>query len=133
VLQNGGSEIAQPKIDLVSNVVADSPHKVFLGGISSSLTSDKVKEIVTAFGQLKAYHWKVDTRIRPPQSFAFLEYLDPMVTLRACAGLNGMRLGSTILTVVQATPDASLEVGFFLTHDQEILPVYTTNLFNLCL
>jgi hypothetical protein len=28
VLQNGGSEIAQPKIDLVSSVVADSPHKV---------------------------------------------------------------------------------------------------------
>ncbi|CAK9865285.1 unnamed protein product [Sphagnum jensenii] len=108
---NGGSEIAQPKIDLVSSVVADSPHKVFLGGISSSLTSDKVKEIVTAFGQLKAYHWEVDTRTRPPQSFAFLEYLDPMVTLRACAGLNGMRLGSTILTVVQATPDAGPEVA----------------------
>ncbi len=28
MLQNGGSEIAQPKIDLVSSVVADSPHKV---------------------------------------------------------------------------------------------------------
>ncbi|CAK9262831.1 unnamed protein product [Sphagnum jensenii] len=108
---NGGSEIAQPKIDLVSSVVADSPHKVFLGGISSSLTSDKVKEIVTAFGQLKAYHWEVDTRTRPPQSFAFLEYLDPVVTLRACAGLNGMRLGSTILTVVQATPDAGTKVA----------------------
>jgi len=37
-----------------------------------------------------------------------------MVTLRACAGLNGMRLGSTILTVIQATPDAGTEVGFLL-------------------
>jgi hypothetical protein len=33
------------------------------------------------------------------------------VTLRACAGLNGMRLGSTILTVVQATPDAGPEAA----------------------
>ena len=37
--------------------------------------------------------------------------MDSMVTLRACAGLNGMWLGNSILTVVQATPDVSFEVN----------------------
>lgn len=37
--------------------------------------------------------------------------MDSMVTLRACAGLNGMRLGNSILTVVQATPDVNAEVN----------------------
>ncbi|KAJ7547317.1 hypothetical protein O6H91_08G079900 [Diphasiastrum complanatum] len=82
---------------------------VFVGGISSSLSSDKVKEIVTAFGQLKAYHWEFDRSRHPPAAFAFLEYLDPSVTLKACAGLNGMRLGNDILTAVQATPNALSE------------------------
>eukprot|EP01018_Ginkgo_biloba_P030457 Gb_32245 [translate_table: standard] len=82
---------------------------IFIGGISHILSSDKVKEIVTAFGQLKAYHFEVNTEKKPPEVFAFLEYVDPSVTLKACAGLNGMRLGDGILSVVQATPDASGE------------------------
>ncbi|XP_057858764.2 uncharacterized protein LOC131067664 isoform X2 [Cryptomeria japonica] len=79
---------------------------IFIGGISRLLSSDKVKEIVTAFGQLKAFRLEVDTN----ETFAFFEYVDQSVTLKACAGLNGMRLGDGIITVVQATPDASVEV-----------------------
>eukprot|EP00249_Psilotum_nudum_P015473 c25344_g2_i1 orf=181-1392(-) len=96
---------------MVSNVVVDSPQKVFVGGICSTLSSNKVKEIVTAFGQLKAYHWEVCIEKGKKEAFAFLEYLDPSVTLKACAGLSGMRLGNRILTVMQATPNADLEVG----------------------
>lgn len=40
-----------------------------------------------------------------------MQYMDPTATPKACAGLNGMKLGTSFLTVVQATPDASLEVG----------------------
>ncbi|GFZ10725.1 hypothetical protein Acr_22g0001230 [Actinidia rufa] len=36
------------------------------------------------------------------------KYADQSVTLKACAGLNGMRMGGQMLTVVLATPDASL-------------------------
>ncbi|CAM6128190.1 unnamed protein product [Calypogeia fissa] len=104
---NGGIESILAVPDVVSSHVADSPHKVFVGGIPSSLTADKVKEIVTAFGQLKAYHWEVDNKQQPPQALAFLEYKDPRATMAACAGLNGMRLGTGFLTVVQATPDAN--------------------------
>ena len=40
-----------------------------------------------------------------------LQYADSSVTLKACVGLNGMRLGGRVITVVQATPDASGEGG----------------------
>lgn len=33
--------------------------------------------------------------------------MDHSVTIKACAGLNGMKLGGEVLTVVQAMPDAS--------------------------
>lgn len=108
---NGGPEKSLPVADLISSVVIDSPHKIFIGGISHTLDSDKVREIVTSFGQLKAYRFEVDTNSKPPEAFAFLEYVDPSGSLKACAGLNGMRLGGRVITVVQATPDASGEGG----------------------
>lgn len=109
---NGGPEKSLPAADdLISSIVIDSPHKIFIGGISHTLDSDKVREIVTAFGQLKAFCFEVDTDRKPPEAFAFLEYVDPSCTLKACAGLNGMRLGGRVITVVQATPDASGEGG----------------------
>ena len=36
-----------------------------------------------------------------------MQYADQAVTVKACAGLNGMKLGGQLLTVTQATPDAS--------------------------
>lgn len=36
-----------------------------------------------------------------------LQYIDHLITPKACAGLNGMKLGGQVLTVVQALPDAS--------------------------
>ncbi|KAL2323740.1 hypothetical protein Fmac_028119 [Flemingia macrophylla] len=87
----------------VSDVVIDSPHKIFVGGISNHLSSKMLMEIAGAFGPLKAYHF--ETKIN--KSCAFLEYVDHSVTVKACAGLNGMKLGGDVLTVVQAMPDAS--------------------------
>ncbi|KAL2635598.1 hypothetical protein R1flu_007077 [Riccia fluitans] len=75
---NGEVQSASPILDMVSNTVPDSPRKVFVGGISSTLSAEK--------------------------------YMDPEATLRACAGLNGIKLGTRFLTVVQATPDPSPEM-----------------------
>lgn len=105
---NGGVGIGSV-LGMVSSVVPDSPQKIFVGGICKTLSSAKVKEIVTAFGQLKAYHWEITVKNNQLEGFAFLEYLDPSVTLKACAGLNGMRLGNKTLTAVQATPNANPE------------------------
>ena len=42
---------------LVSAVVVDSPYFLFIGGLPNHLTSDQVKELLSAFGQLKALIW----------------------------------------------------------------------------
>lgn len=94
-------------VTAISDVVKDSQQKIFVGGISKALTSDMLMEIVSAFGPLKAYRFEANEGF--DETFAFLEYIDQSVTLRACAGLNGMKLGGNVLTVVQATPDADGE------------------------
>ncbi|KAK4776377.1 hypothetical protein SAY86_005065 [Trapa natans] len=89
----------------LSNVVKDSPHKIFVGGISEALSPEMLIEIASAFGQLKAFY--IDATQDTLYQYAFLEYLDHSVTTKACAGLNGMKLGGQVLTVVQALPYSS--------------------------
>lgn len=92
-------------VDAISDIVRDSPHKIFVGGISKAISSEMLMEIASAFGPLKAFHFEVNVSINEP--CAFLEYVDQSVTIKACTGLNGMRLGGKMLIVVLATPDAS--------------------------
>ncbi|MED6209392.1 hypothetical protein PIB30_054242 [Stylosanthes scabra] len=92
-----------------SDVVIDSPNKIFVGGIANHVSSEMLIQIAGAFGSLKAYHFQTGDN---NGSSAFLEYVDHSVTIKACAGLNGMKLGGEVLTVVQAMPNASsLESG----------------------
>ncbi|KAI3676839.1 hypothetical protein L1987_86453 [Smallanthus sonchifolius] len=90
----------------VKNIVEDSPNKIFIGGISKVITSEMLMEIASAFGPLKAYHFEDHSHLH--SRCAFVEYADQSVTVKACVGLNGMKLGGQVLTVTQATPDASL-------------------------
>ncbi|KAM3356650.1 hypothetical protein P3S68_023364 [Capsicum galapagoense] len=92
--------------DRIDNTVEDSPYKIFIGGISRTISSEMLMEIAKAFGPLKAYHFRMNSELNGP--CAFLEYVDHSVTLKACAGLNGMKLGGEVLTVVQAVPDTAL-------------------------
>ncbi|EFH55711.1 hypothetical protein ARALYDRAFT_321074 [Arabidopsis lyrata subsp. lyrata] len=62
-------------------------------------------EIVSVFGPLKAYRFVSNNDLN--QQCAYLEYTDGSVTLKACAGLNGMKLGGSVITAVCAFPDAS--------------------------
>merc|ERR1719402_1818799 len=41
---------------VVSTVVPDSANKVFLGGLPNYLNEDQVKELLTSFGQLRAFN-----------------------------------------------------------------------------
>ncbi|PIA45487.1 hypothetical protein AQUCO_01700781v1 [Aquilegia coerulea] len=105
----GVPENSVPAVDAVSDIVRDSPHKIFVGGISKALSSKMLMEIASSFGHLKAYRFEVNADLKEP--CAFLEYKDQTITLKACAGLNGMKLGGQVLTVVQAVPNASVEVN----------------------
>ncbi|KAL6648833.1 hypothetical protein ACP70R_013057 [Stipagrostis hirtigluma subsp. patula] len=97
------------KITLISDVVADSPHKIFIAGISEVISSEMLMEIVTAFGPLAAYHFLLNEELGG--HCAFLEYKDHSITSKACAGLNGMKLGGCMLTAVHVYPNPPVEIG----------------------
>ncbi|KAB2599879.1 splicing factor U2af large subunit A-like [Pyrus ussuriensis x Pyrus communis] len=101
----GDSEKSMAAVETISDVVKDSPNKIFIGGISNALSSTMLMEIISVFGPLKAYHFEFNEKLNEP--CAFVEYVDQSVTLKACAGLNGMKLGGRVLTAVQAIHGAS--------------------------
>lgn len=93
------------EVGSISKMVEDSPNKIFIGGISKAISSDMLMEIASIFGPLRAFHYEVNTDLNGP--CVFLEYVDQSVTNKACAGLNGMKLGGKVVTVVQAMQNAS--------------------------
>ncbi|KAK6929739.1 RNA recognition motif domain [Dillenia turbinata] len=113
-MQTGAAEKPVVAVDEISDVVLDSPHKIFVGGISKALSSKMLMDIASVFGPLKAFHFQICEDPEEPCAFlepavSLLQYIDQSVTLKACAGLNGMKLGGQVLTVVQAFPEAKLE------------------------
>lgn len=91
---------------VVSTVVPDSPNKVFLGGLPNYLNEDQVKELLTSFGQLRAFNLVKDSATGLSKGYAFCEYVDVNITDQAIAGLNGMQLGDKKLIVQRASVGA---------------------------
>ncbi|XP_039979492.1 splicing factor U2AF 65 kDa subunit-like isoform X3 [Xiphias gladius] len=121
---------------VVSTVVPDSPHKLFIGGLPNYLNDDQVKELLTSFGPLKAFNLVKDSATSLSKGYAFCEYVDigatdqvtvmcsfsvlrPLAVLfdlllralglflhQAVAGLNGMQLGDKKLIVQRASVGA---------------------------
>lgn len=83
----------------ISPVVPDSAHKLYIGGLPTCLNDHQVKELLTTFGKLRGFNLVKDTLTSDSKGFAFCEYLDPMVTEQAIAGLNGMQLADRKLIV----------------------------------
>ncbi|KAK2643722.1 hypothetical protein Ddye_018917 [Dipteronia dyeriana] len=104
-MASGEAKKSVVAVGAISDIVKDSPHKIFIGSISNTFSSKMVMEIASAFGPLKSYHFEINED--RDESCAFLEYVDQSVTFKACAGLNGMKLGGQVLTVVQGVPDGS--------------------------
>ncbi|XP_020874597.1 splicing factor U2af large subunit A-like [Arabidopsis lyrata subsp. lyrata] len=94
----------EPATNAISDNVKDSSNKIFIGGFPKSISSEMLMEIVSVFGPLKAYRFVINNDLN--KRCAFLEYTDGSVTLKACAGLNGMKLGGSVITAVCAFPDA---------------------------
>ncbi|KAK1799024.1 hypothetical protein P4O66_007299, partial [Electrophorus voltai] len=91
---------------VVSTVVPDSPHKLFIGGLPNYLGDDQVKELLTSFGPLKAFNLVKDSATSLSKGYAFCEYADICATDQAVAGLNGMQLGDKKLIVQRASVGA---------------------------
>ncbi|XP_022085022.1 splicing factor U2AF 50 kDa subunit-like [Acanthaster planci] len=91
---------------VVSTVVQDSPHKIFIGGLPNYLTDDQVKELLSSFGMLKAFNLVKDSATSMSKGYAFCEYVKTEVTDQAIEGLNGMQLGEKKLIVQRASVGA---------------------------
>uniref|UniRef100_A0A1A9W316 Splicing factor U2AF subunit n=1 Tax=Glossina brevipalpis TaxID=37001 RepID=A0A1A9W316_9MUSC len=91
---------------VISTVVPDSPHKIFIGGLPNYLNDDQVKELLLSFGQLRAFNLVKDTATGLSKGYAFCEYVDLTITDQAIAGLNGMQLGDKKLIVQRASVGA---------------------------
>jgi len=87
---------------VVSTVVPDSPNKVFLGGLPNYLNEDQVRELLTSFGQLRAFNLVKDSATGLSKGYAFCEYADDDITDQAIEGLNGMTLGDKKILVQRA-------------------------------
>merc|ERR1719290_429312 len=96
---------------VISTVVPDSLQKVFVGGLPNYLNEDQVKELLTSFGQLKAFNLVKDMTSGLSKGYAFAEYLDGTITDQAIAGLNGMQLGDKKLIVQRASVGAKNAMG----------------------
>jgi len=96
---------------MVSTVVSDSPNKLFVAGLPNYLNEDQVKELLTSFGQLKAFNLVKDMTSGLSKGYAFAEYLDGTITDQAIAGLNGMQLGDKKLIVQRASVGAKNVAG----------------------
>ncbi|WZY81734.1 hypothetical protein YC2023_028118 [Brassica napus] len=104
-MQSGELEKKEPATNALSDNVEDSSNKIFIGGFPKAISSEMLKEIVGVFGPLKAYRFVINNDLN--QRCAFLEYIDGSVTPKACASLNGMKLGGSVITAVCALPDSS--------------------------
>lgn len=91
---------------VVSSVVADSPNKIYIGGLPTYLTDDQIKEILTSFGQLRAFNLIRDPSTLASKGYAFCEYLDSTITDQAILGLNGFEIGDKKLIVQRASVGA---------------------------
>jgi len=81
----------------------EGPNKIFIGGLPAYLNEDQVKELLSSFGQLKTFNLVKETASGQSKGYAFFEYADTDVTDKACAGLNGMKLGEKNIVVQRAT------------------------------
>ena len=69
----------------------DGPDKIWIGGLPYYFNEEQVKELLSAFGELRAFHLARDG-MGKSKGYAFCEYLDHNLTDLACAGLNGMEV-----------------------------------------
>jgi splicing factor U2AF subunit len=90
----------------VGTNVPDSEHKIFCGGLPNFVTEDQIKALFSAYGQLKAFHLVKDSATGNSKGYAFLEYVDHSLTDKACAGLNGTKIGEKTLVVQRSQPNS---------------------------
>ena len=91
-----------------------------------------LQELLTSFGQLKAFNLVKDTTTGLSKGYAFAEYLDGTITDQAIAGLNGMQLGDKKLIVQRASVGAKNVVGMNMLPASVQIPGMQVDIMNEC-
>lgn len=86
---------------MVSNLVADTPNKLFVGNLPIEMTAQQVQEILSSFGPLRSFHLPM-AGPGANKGFAFCEFLDVSLTDMVCEGLNNMEMVDKRLVVQRA-------------------------------
>jgi splicing factor U2AF subunit len=82
---------------------ADGPDRVFVGGLPYFMLESQIRELLEAFGPLRALDLIRDKDTGNSKGYCFCLYEDSAVTDLACVGLNGMTMGDKTLTVRRAS------------------------------
>ena len=82
---------------------ADGPDRIFVGGMPYFLTEEQIRELLSAFGPLRALDVIRDKDTGNFKGYCFCVYMDTGVTDMAVAGLHGMAMGDKQLTVRRAS------------------------------
>lgn len=78
--------------------------RIFIGGIPYHLTDDHVRELLSAFGEIKSFHVVRDAGSPTHKGYGFCEYTESKTAENAIKGLNGLNIGEKALTVKWANP-----------------------------
>ncbi|KKY26130.1 putative splicing factor u2af large subunit [Diplodia seriata] len=73
------SEDPEYQEGVVSDKVKDGPHKISISQIPIYLTEEQVTELLTSFGELKAFVLAKDTGTEQSKGIAFCEYVDTKI------------------------------------------------------
>lgn len=102
-------EIPPSLLGIVSTTVPDGPNKIFIGGLPTRFNEAEVKDILSAFGPLRAFNLVRDSNGNS-KGFAFCEYVDPSVTDTVCASFNGRTYGNRVLVVQRSQPGQKIPI-----------------------
>lgn len=92
------------KLGIINTHVSDGPNKIYCGGLPHILTDDEVKELLSAYGELKSFHLVRDQVTSVSKGFCFFEYKETDITDDAIEGLDGIEIGPKTLSVRRTQP-----------------------------
>lgn len=89
---------------MLPNQAEDSEHKIYMGGIPTTMSSEEVRKLCAGFGLLKSFNLVVDpSNKRLNKGFAFFEYTNEKDTEKAIKALDGFEIMDKKLKVQRAS------------------------------
>ncbi|MFA5184866.1 MAG: RNA-binding protein [Patescibacteria group bacterium] len=87
------------------------PTKLFVGGISYSMTEDELKAVFSEAGEVVSVFIPMDRETQRPRGFAFVEMADDAMAEKAIAMFEGKDVGGRQVKVSLARPKEDRPAG----------------------